>query len=96
MNLIVIHQAHVGSIFANESDLNGFDIKAFMEKYGHLYRTFKHGALHGTIAALFFVLPTLGINALFERRGFKYFLINIGYWIVCLAIVGGLICGFPK
>jgi hydrogenase maturation factor len=36
----------------------------------------------------------VGINALFERRGGKYILVHVGYWIVTLALIGGVVCQF--
>ena len=63
-----------------------------MEKYGSNFRTFKHGVLHGVIGAITIALPVIGINALFERRSFKYVLISGGYWIVTFMIMGGIIC----
>ncbi|MFL9839054.1 DUF1761 domain-containing protein [Flavobacterium sp. ST-75] len=68
---------------------------AFMADYGGAYRTFKHGALHGFMAGLFFALPVIGTNALFERRSAKYILINGGYWVVCCTIIGGIVCSWP-
>jgi len=38
------------------------------------------------------VLPVMGVNALFERKGFKYIAINVGFWTVSLALMGGIIC----
>ena len=35
-----------------------------------------------------------GTNALFERKGAMYILINAGYWIVTLGIMGGIVCGW--
>lgn len=67
---------------------------AFMADYGNAYRTFKHGALHGFISGLFFALPIIGINGLFERKSWKYIFIHAGYWIVTLTLMGGIICGF--
>lgn len=58
------------------------------------FRTFKHGAFHGALGAIFIVLPVLGTNALFERRNWKYILINTGYWFVCMTIMGGIICAW--
>jgi hypothetical protein len=58
------------------------------------FRTFKHGAFHGIIATIGLVLPIIGINALFERRGFKYIALHVGYWLVCLILMGGFICQF--
>lgn len=66
-----------------------------MDKYGNNFRTFKHGAFHGTIGGFFFATPVLCINALFERKSFIYIAINAGYWIITLALMGGVICAFP-
>lgn len=67
---------------------------AFMADYGMAYRTFKHGALHGFMAGLFFAFPLIGINGLFERKSWKYILIHAGFWAVCLTLMGGIICAF--
>jgi hypothetical protein len=67
---------------------------AFMADYGTAYRTFKHGALHGFITGLFFALPMLAINGLFERKSWKYILVHAGYWILTLTIMGGIICAW--
>lgn len=58
------------------------------------FRTFKHGMFHGAIASIFIVLPIIGTNALFERRNWKYVLINTGYWFVCMMLMGGIICAW--
>ncbi|NNK81948.1 MAG: DUF1761 domain-containing protein [Flavobacteriaceae bacterium] len=55
------------------------------------FLTFKHGALHGSMLALFVVLPVFATNALFEMRSFKYVAINVGYWLVTMALMGGII-----
>lgn len=100
MQFMVIHQWHIYSILANEADLKNPDselslwVKDFMTKYGSNFRTFKHGAFHGTIAGFMVALPILGINALFERKGFKYIAINAGFWIVCMALMGGILCAY--
>ena len=63
-----------------------------MQQYGENSRSFKHGVIHGAFTSLLFVTPILAINALFERRGWKYILIHSGYWLITLCLVGGLIC----
>jgi hypothetical protein len=68
--------------------------KAFMDDYGTAYRTFKHGALHGFMSALFFALPIIGINGLFERKSWKYIFVHVGFWAVCLTLMGGIVCAF--
>jgi hypothetical protein len=102
LQFVVIHQTHIYSIFANDPEMKNpasaisLYVKDFMDKYGNNFRTFKHGVLHGIIAGIFLILPVIGITALFERKGFKYIFINAGYWIVSLAIMGGIICEFNK
>jgi hypothetical protein len=67
---------------------------AFMADYGTAFRTAKHGALHGFFTGLFFALPMIAINGLFERRSWKYIYIHAGYWIVCLTIIGAIVCAW--
>ena len=55
------------------------------------FLTFKHGALHGSMLALFVVLPVFAINSLFEMKSFKYVAINVGYWVVTMALMGGIV-----
>lgn len=98
---IVLHAIHVYSLVAPPGggaavpDSPGMqDALAFLEKYGGNFRTFKHGAFHGIIAAVFCVWPVLGIVALFERKGWKYTAIHLGYWAITFALMGGVICAY--
>lgn len=100
LHTVVIHQTHIYSILADTegfgkegSDIMDY-IADFMAKYGHNFRSFKHGALHGTIAGIFLVMPCIATNALFERKSFKYIAINSGFWILNLMLMGGLVCQF--
>ena len=94
---LVIHQMHLYSILINEPGFENPDSEIgtfmadFMSRYGNNFRTFSHGALHGLLTGVFFVLPVLGSNALFERKGWKYILVNVGYWTLTLVIMGGII-----
>ena len=95
--VLTIHQTHVGSLFQGDTSAEGKTfLENFMAAYGDRFRTFKHGALHGFLAGIFFVLPVLGTGALFERKGFRYIAINVGYWTLCLTLMGGIICQFLK
>lgn len=97
---LTIHQISIFSVFANEpsaKDPNseiGKYIADFFNNYGNNFRTFKHGALHGTIAGILIALPIIGTSAMFERRGLKYIAISGGYWIISMAIMGGIICAW--
>ena len=55
------------------------------------YDTFKHGAFHGVAASLFFVIPIFVTNGLFEQKSWKNILINAGYWLITLGIMGGIL-----
>lgn len=55
------------------------------------YLTFKHGAFHGAMLGIFVAFPVLAINSLFEQKSFKYVAINAGYWILTMALMGGII-----
>lgn len=97
---IVIHQFNVFGILSQQPDFSeqGSEsstlLSRFMQSYGHSFRTFKHGAFHGALTAIFFIIPIMGTNALFERKSFRYMAINGGYWIVSLALMGGIICAW--
>ena len=94
VNGMVVHQVSAQQLAYSNPDSEIF--KAFMEEFGNVHRSFGHGALHGAIAGILLVLPLLGINALFERKGFKYILINAGYWTLTLAIMGAIVCGWQR
>lgn len=95
---VVIHQMGIFSTLAGEpgfTDQTGEAYNTYnslMESYGSRFRSFKHGLLHGSILGFFIATPILAIQALFERKSFTYIAINAGYWVVTLAIMGGIIC----
>lgn len=97
---IVIHQMHYYSIFMNDPGMMDSNseisksVQAFMDVNGSNFRTFKHGALHGSLAALFFAMPVIGVLGLFEGKGRNYIFVHTGYWIVTLALMGGVVCAF--
>lgn len=99
---LTIHQMGLLSVFEGDptAKTEGSEaflfIKSFFATYGDRFRTFKHGALHGTIASLFLALPVIGVVSLFEKKGFKYIAVHVGYWIITLAVMGGLVCQFVK
>jgi len=93
---IVIHQPSVYQVMmpdvmeagsAAEKQFNDL-----MASFGNRFRDWKHGAIHGIIYTIMLVLPLIAINALFERRGWKYILIHFGYWLITLTIIGAVLC----
>ncbi|TXD82630.1 DUF1761 domain-containing protein [Subsaximicrobium wynnwilliamsii] len=94
VQLLVIHQMGVYSLMGGNPEAALPSYQAFMDDYGTAFRTFKHGALHGFLSALFLFFPVIAINALFERRSWKYIFINTGFWTLSLTIMGAIICGW--
>ena len=97
LSTFVIHQTDVISLFAMDPDfgVEGSETQNFFnsiwERIGDKHRTFGHGALHGGSVGLLFVTPIIAIKAMFERKGFKYIAINGLYWVITLALMGGII-----
>ena len=55
------------------------------------FDSFKHGALHGTLLGFMVAMPVLVTNGLFERKNFKNLSINTLYWVITIALMGGVI-----
>lgn len=93
---VVIHQGNVFQMMMPEVMESGSaaqtQFNELMAQYGHKHRSFGHGVIHGGIITFFAVLPIIGINALFERRGWKYIWLHTGYWFITLALMGGVLC----
>ena len=92
--ILVVHQTSVMSLVNGDVTTALPSYHNFMEDYGDSFRTFKHGALHGFISGVFIATPILSITALFERKSVKYVLVNSGYWIVTLCVMGSIISGW--
>jgi hypothetical protein len=98
VGILSVHQTGVFGIFAGEIDFmnpnaqSTKDYLAFMQLYADKFRTFGHGALHGTISGLFLAIPLISTHALYEGRGLRYILVNGLYWVVSMCLMGGIIC----
>ncbi|HXH18185.1 MAG TPA: DUF1761 domain-containing protein, partial [Chitinophagales bacterium] len=70
-------------------------LEYYMTNLSASNRTLQHGAFHGFfIAGLLIALPVLATNALFERKSFKYVLVNGGYWMLALTIMGAIVAAW--
>jgi hypothetical protein len=58
---------------------------------GHSYVTFGHGAVHGVMISILLVLPILGTMSVFEKRGWSWVFVNLGYWMVTLVVMAGIL-----
>jgi len=98
---VVVHQQGLMSLLipeAMESDSQILNLQnhlnELMGMYGDRFRTFGHGVVHGIITTIFFVLPVIAFNALFERRGWGYIFLHVGYWMIVLVLIGGVLSKF--
>jgi len=55
------------------------------------FDSFGHGAWHGAFVAIVIAMPVLVTNGLFELKNFKNLAINTAYWIIALALMGGVL-----
>lgn len=94
MPALVIHQMGALGMVGGDPTIAKPSYAAFLVDYGEAFRTYKHGALHGFMSGLFIALPITAINGLFEQKSWRYILINAGYWIVSMMIMGAIICGW--
>jgi hypothetical protein len=93
MQFLVIHQTGAFGMIGGDINKALPSYHDFMNDYGTAFRTIKHGALHGTMSGILLAFPIIAINALFERKSWKYIFIHAGYWTVCFGFMGAIICG---
>ncbi len=98
--LFAVHQSSIFQLFLHEdgltqagSEINTF-VTGFMETYGDKHRTFGHGVIHGVELTLLMGFAMIGIHTLFERRPMRYMWIHLGYWVICGALMGGVLCAW--
>lgn len=94
MQVLVIHQFGAYGMIGGDATKGSQSFVDFMAEYGKAFRTYNHGALHGFMAGIFFAFPMIAVNGLFERKSWKYIFIHSGYWLVCMTIIGAIICGW--
>ena len=97
---VVIHQHGVYAMLANEPDVHvkGTElyntVQGLMDKYGNNFRTFKHGALHGSLTGVYLVLPILLVVGFWDCKKPVWLFMHATYWIMCLAVMGGIVCAY--
>jgi MFS family permease len=55
---------------------------------------FLHGAFHTWKTSLLVVVPVMIANSLHEQRTFAGALVNIGYWVIAIALCAGMVFQF--
>lgn len=97
---LVVHQSGIAQLFFGDPALSEAGstmstlVNEFMTTYGDRHRSFGHGVIHGLESGLCLGLMMIGTNALFENKSWKYIFINLGYWMVSMALMGGVLCAY--
>lgn len=86
-NLVLIYWAGFVTSFLMAIFLNSF--------INYVPRpTFFDGAAMGLFTAVTFAVPLIISNSLFQRLGIKNALINSGYWLLTIVIMGGILAAW--
>lgn len=64
---------------------------AFLAEYGGNYARFSHGVVHGIVAAITLAIPFVGHQCLWSGKSWKVFLIDLGFWTLCMILMGGVV-----
>jgi len=67
------------------------DINAAGELFINSSHTFGHGALHGAMIGLMTITPIIVSLGVFHKLSWKTNLINVVFWVLCLAVMGGIL-----
>lgn len=101
LNIIATHDAFIagalyyetnGAVEPDPNSESGKWMQYYMDKLAASNHTFQHGAYHGLlIGGIFITLPIIISDALFEHKGWKYVAIKAGFWLISLAVMGGIL-----
>lgn len=92
--VMTVHGTHILGLHGGDVEAmkNSASTMAFMAEHGSNYVTFSHGIGHGLVLGFVaFVLPILGYAVIFERKSFKYLLVNGGFWAISLTLMACII-----
>ncbi len=67
------------------------DVNDAGELYFGSFHTFGHGALHGAMLCLTIIAPVIISLGLFQKNTGKNILLNVVYWTITIAIMGGIL-----
>lgn len=54
-------------------------------------QTFMHGAFHGLMSAVFYAVPAMVIHYLYQKKSIKLMMIDGGYLLLFIALIGGVL-----
>lgn len=67
------------------------DVNEAGELYFASFHTFGHGAFHGLLLSSTLVVPVIISLGIFQKHSGKNILLNSIFWIICFALMGGIL-----
>lgn len=67
------------------------DVNEAGELFINTHATFGHGALHGALIGISFLVPVIVSLGIFHKFNWKTNLLNAIFWTLCLALMGGIL-----
>lgn len=67
------------------------DVNEAGELFINTHATFGHGALHGALIGVSFLVPVIVSLGIFHKFNWKTNLLNAIFWTLCLAVMGGIL-----
>ncbi len=67
------------------------DVNEAGELFINSHFTFGHGALHGALIGFSIIMPIVVSLGIFHKLSWKTNLLNSIFWIICVAIMGGIL-----
>lgn len=58
---------------------------------GHSFATFGHGVFHGILLTIMIIIPLFATPAMFERRGWGWFIVHAGHWSARAIVAFGIL-----
>ena len=89
-----ISKAHMPTVFGGAFVLQLLAATALAVTIG-AESTWQSGLRTGLLVGVFWISTAYGITYLFEQRSLRLFLINAGYYVILLAIMGTVIGAWP-
>jgi hypothetical protein len=104
LNSIVVHDSFIDGATYYKTDKTmkpeaGTELAQWVDYYKTNLaadnHTFTHGSFHAFfLIGVFIILPVFATNAIFETKSWKYVLVNAVYWMLCFALMGGIIAAW--
>jgi len=68
-----------------------YSINMYVNYHDVAEQTFMHGGFHGGLLAIQYAIPAVAIHYLYQKKSLKLFLIDAGYLLALMALMGAIL-----